>query len=90
MNVTFKVVPPGAMLEVDYEETVAHFEETARELLAFCGLPWDERCLEFYKTKRPVKTASVAQVRRPLYASSVGRSAVYGDLLQPLRDALFG
>lgn len=81
-------LPPGAMLELDYEETIAHFEATVRRVLDFCGLDWDDRCLEFYKTKRPVKTASVTQVRKPLYSGSVGRAAIYGDLLQPLRDAL--
>jgi tetratricopeptide (TPR) repeat protein len=83
-----EVLPPGAMLELDYEETIAHFEPAVRRVLNFCGLNWDDRCLEFYKTKRPVKTASVTQVRKPLYTASVGRAAIYGDLLQPLREAL--
>jgi hypothetical protein len=83
-----EVLPSGAMLEVEYEQMIAHFEETIRLVLAYCGLPWDSRCTEFYKTKRPVKTASVSQVRKPLYAGSVGRAAIYGDLLQPLRDSL--
>jgi tetratricopeptide (TPR) repeat protein len=83
-----RALPPGTILELDYEETIADFEQTVRKLIAFCGLPWDDRCLEFYKTKRPVKTASVSQVRRPLYSSSVGRAAVYGEMLAPLRVAL--
>jgi tetratricopeptide (TPR) repeat protein len=83
-----EVLPPTAMLELDYEQTITQFEATVRRVLDFCGLDWDDRCLEFYKTKRPVKTASVTQVRKPLYTGSIGRAAIYGDLLQPLREAL--
>ena len=41
--------------------------------MAWCGLEWDPACLEFHKTRRPVRTASAAQVRQPIYSSSVGR-----------------
>ncbi|HET9031040.1 MAG TPA: sulfotransferase [Candidatus Aquilonibacter sp.] len=81
-------LPPGFMLEVQYEELVADFEMQARRIIAYCGLEWDDRCLEFHKTQRPVHTASVSQVRKPLYSTSVGRSRAYGELLRPLADAL--
>ena len=82
------VLPPGRMLDVQYEETVEDLEAQARRILAYCGLEWDPRCLEFYKTKRPVKTASVTQVRKPIYRSSVNRADKYGELLAPLKQAL--
>ncbi|MDE2482443.1 MAG: sulfotransferase [bacterium] len=82
------VLPAESMLEVRYEEIVADFEAQARRIIAYCGLPWDERCLEFHKTERSVRTASLSQVRRPLYASSVRASRAYGNLLDPLREAL--
>ena len=50
--------------------------------------PWDERCLEFYKTERPVTTASVLQVRQPIYRSSVERWRRYESQLGPLLEAL--
>jgi tetratricopeptide (TPR) repeat protein len=82
------VLPDGVMLEVSYEELVANFEEQARHILAHCGLAWDESCLDFYRTERPVKSASAPQVYQPLYKTSVGRGSCYGDSLRPLLNAL--
>ncbi len=82
------VLPPGVLIEVQYEALVADFEPQARRMLAHCGLDWDERCRAFHRTERPVRTASAAQVRRPLYASSVGRGRPYRRLLAPLIEAL--
>jgi hypothetical protein len=83
-----QVLPPGMMLEVHYEDVVADVEGQARRLLAHCGMAWDDSCLAFHQTRRVVRTASAAQVRRPLYGSSVGRWHVYRDLARPLFDAL--
>ena len=69
----WREVQPDAFIEVDYEEVVADLESQARRLIDWCGLDWDPACLEFHKTRRVVKTASVTQVRRPVYTSSVGR-----------------
>ncbi len=82
------VLPEGAMLEVRYEDFVADFEPQARRLLAYCGLDWDERCLAFHATERPVRTASATQVRQQLYRTSVGRWRRYEPWLGPLLDAL--
>jgi hypothetical protein len=84
------VLPPGTIYEIDYEDLVADFETHARKLIALVGLEWDDRCLRFYETRRAVRTASLTQVRRPLYASSVGRAKAYGDLLKPFIEALNG
>lgn len=82
------VLPQGVMHRVSYEEMVSDTKTEAKRLVAFLGLPWNKTCLEFYKSDRPVKTASVAQVRRPIYRSAVERWKKYGDGLKPLIDAL--
>jgi len=83
-------VLPGYVLEFDYESIIADLEGATRRLLEFCGLEWDERCLDFHRTERVVKTASVAQVRRPVYSSSVGIGEKYAPYLGPLIKALEG
>ncbi|MGC9953231.1 MAG: sulfotransferase [Rhizomicrobium sp.] len=83
-----RVLPPGIMLETQYEQVVADEETAARQIIEFLDLPWDDRCVNFHETNRPVKTASVSQVRRPIYSSSVERWRRYGAGLQPLIDAL--
>ena len=74
------VLPAGAMLDVSYEEVVDNLEEQARRLIDFCGLPWDDRCLSFHKTRRPILTASSVQVRQPVYRTSVQRWRRYEAL----------
>jgi hypothetical protein len=71
-----------------YEAMVADQEGASRSLVGFVGLGWDERCLRFYESKRVVMTSSNDQVRRPVYASSVGRWRRYEKHLGPLREAL--
>jgi hypothetical protein len=77
-------VLPVALHEVDYEEIVADLEGTARKLVAACGLDWDPACLEFHRTRRPVRTASASQVRTPLYSTSVGRWRHYQEEMAEL------
>ena len=81
-------VLPGHMLEFDYEAVVEDQEAATRRLLEYCGLDWDPRCLTFHKTDRAVKTASLSQVRRPVYGSSVGIGEKYANHLGPLIEAL--
>ena len=68
---------PGEMLDVRYEDLIDDLEGEGRRIVAYCGLAWDERCLHFHETKRPVRTASLAQVRRPLYRSSIGAWRIF-------------
>lgn len=82
------VLPAGRMLDVHYEDVVGDLEGQARRILAHCGLPWDERCLAFHETERPVRTASAMQVRQPIYTGAVERWRVYEEFLDPLRSAL--
>ncbi len=63
-------------------------EKNCRALIEFCDLPWDDRCLEFHKAKRSVRTASNWQVRQPLYGSSVGRWRKYEKHLGALQQEL--
>lgn len=76
------------MHELVYEDFVRNPEQGARDLLAFCGLSWDEAVLDFHQIDRAVHTASRAQVRRPVYTASVGRARAYGAFLDPLKAAL--
>jgi tetratricopeptide (TPR) repeat protein len=83
-----RVLPKGRMLDVRYEDVVADLEGQARRIIAHCGLPWDDRCLSFHETDRPVFTASATQVRQPIYKSAVGRWKVYEEFLGPLLKEL--
>jgi len=82
------VLPADAMLEVRYEEVVENVEEQARRVIAFCGLDWDDACLAFHRSDRPVRTSSHAQVRAPIYRDAIGRPRASRDLLMPLLTAL--
>jgi hypothetical protein len=81
-------LPAGVMLDVRYEEIVSDPETQARRLLGHCGLPWDPATLSFHESSRQVRTHSVAQVRKPLYTSAVGRWRNQRELIQPLLHAL--
>ena len=75
---------PLPMLEIDYERTVSDLPSTTRQLLEWIGLPFNERCLRFHETNRPIRTASVSQVRRPVYSKSVDRWKNYAPYLDDL------
>ena len=77
-------VLPGRFLDVDYEDLVDHQEKVSRRMISFCGLEWEDACLSFEKNTSPSATASAAQVRRPIYKSSVALWRRYEQELQPL------
>lgn len=79
---------PIPIHHVRYESLIDQPKSAINDLLAFCGLEWDERCLEFHKSHRVVNTASAAQVRKPIYKNAVGRSWKYREHLGPLMAAL--
>lgn len=83
------IMPADAMIEVSYEEVVNDLEGQARRIIEYCGLSWEVHCLEFYKNQRLVKTASVSQVRQPLYNSSVERWKPYEAWLSSLKEELY-
>lgn len=80
----WRSVAPDAMLDLRYEDLVSNPAREARRLLAYAGLPWDARCLEFHRNPRVVETASRAQVRRPIYRDSVDRWKHFEAHLEPL------
>ncbi len=84
----WQTVLPVAIHEVNYEETVTDLESVAQRLIAACGLPWEPACLDFHRTERPVRTASVMQVRQPVYQRSVARWKKYESSLADLFAAL--
>jgi hypothetical protein len=84
----WRKVLPVSMLEIDYEELISDQEAVSRRIIARCGLEWDNACLAFHKTERPVATASQWQVRQPVYRTSVERWRRYEPFLGPLRAAL--
>ena len=84
----WREVLPVEVHEVDYEETVTDLESVARRMVAACGLDWEPACLDFHQTQRPVRTASVTQVRQPVYQRSVARWKNYESDLAGLFAAL--
>lgn len=82
------VLPDGVLYDISYENVVDDLEKEARSLIDFIGLDWEEGCLDFHKQKSRVKTASAAQVRKPIYNSSIERWRVYEKHLGPLIHAL--
>ncbi len=83
-----KLLPSGAFLDVQYEDIVADQEAQSRRIIEYCGLEWDDACIDFHKNNRPISTASMSQVRQPIYKSSVERWRSYEKFLGPLFDAL--
>ena len=79
---------PGVIHAVAYEDVVADLEGEARRLLAYCGLPWQDECLQFHRNQRASTTASALQVRQPIYDTSVGKWRHYARQLEPLRASL--
>ena len=79
---------PGFVLQADYEAMVGDQENEIRRLLDFCGLPFEEACLQFHKTERAVKTASSEQVRQPIYTGSLGSWRRFRKHLSPVERQL--
>lgn len=81
----FDTVLPGRVHRVHYEHVVADPEGELRKLLDYCGLPFEEQCLQFHQNRRVVQTISSEQVRRPIYAESVDQWRHYETWLQPMQ-----
>ena len=81
---------PKKPIDLGYEDLVADMRSESERLLGELGIGWSDSCLRFYETARSVQTASVTQVRRPIYTSSIGKAEKFGAALDPLRCALAG
>lgn len=88
MRVFAERLPKDRFCEVAYEDVVSDLEGQTRRMLEFCGLGFEKACLQFDKNASPVATASAAQVRQPLYASSVGRWTKYRPAIDPALKVL--
>ena len=84
----WRALLPGRILDIDYEAVVSDLRSETERMLDFLGLAWDPACLAFHENTSPSATASAAQVRQPLYASSVGKWRRYEEGLKPLRALL--
>lgn len=84
----WKKVIPDFFYTIEYEKIVENQKSETRSLLNFCGLAWNDSCLSFHKTNRPVQTVSASQVRQPLYHSSVQKWKRFEEQLRPLQRAL--
>lgn len=84
------VLPADRFFEFDYEDLVADQEGMSRRLIEFCGLEWDDACLNYYENDSAVKTASIWQVRQKIYTSSVERWRNYEPYIAPLLELLPG
>ena len=81
---------PGFIYDQSYEDLVRSQQEQVSKLLQHCGLDWDDACVDFHKNRRKVKTATNAQVRRPIYDDSVDLWTRYEKQLEPLKIAIYG
>ena len=81
-------LPPHTLLDINYEDIVRDQEAASRRMIEFVGLPWDDEVLRFHESKAPSATASAVQVRRPIYASSIGKWRNHESALAPLRTRL--
>ena len=81
-------VLPGRILDMKYADLIDREDARSREMVSFCGLDWEARCLDVHKTPRNVRTRSNAQVRQPIYRSSIAHWRPHAAHLKPLLAAL--
>jgi hypothetical protein len=81
-------VLPGKVLRVQYEDVVSDTPAQVRRILDYCGLPYEDACINFYETKRSVRTPSSEQVRQPIYTSGLEQWRNFEPWLEPLKAAL--
>ena len=81
-------VLPGRILRVQHEDVIADLETQVRRILDYCGLPFEQACVDFHQTERAVRTPSSEQVRQPIYSSGMEQWTHFTPFLQPLEEAL--
>jgi len=81
-------VLPGKVLRVHYEHVVADLESQVRRILEFLGLPFEESCLDYYRTDRSIRTPSSEQVRQPIYQTGLEQWHHYEPYLGVLKREL--
>ena len=88
MNFWAKTLGEKNLLSIQYENFTENFKDEVKKLLSFCDLSWSTKCIEFYKSKNSVSTASLAQVRQPIYKTSVAAWENYSSYLEDLKSSL--
>ena len=81
-------VLPGFVLRVQYEDVVGNLEAQVRRVLDFCGLPFEQACVDYYKTERSIRTPSAQQVRQPIFTTGLEQWRHFKPWLSPLKEAL--
>ena len=84
MNFYHSIIDEDKILKLNYENLTLDPSNVTKQLIQFCGLEWEDQCLEFYKNKNTVKTASVRQVRNKIYKTSNKQWENYKDYLPDL------
>ena len=79
---------PGEILTIEYKNVITNTETTIRQIIDYCELPFEQGCLEFYNSSRPVKTPSAQQVRQPIYKSGMNYWKNYAEFISPLKELL--
>jgi tetratricopeptide (TPR) repeat protein len=81
-------LPAHAVLTVKYEDVVGNLRQQSLRIVEFLGLPWEESTQRFHESRAPSSTASAVQIRRPIYATSIGKWRMHTEALAPFRDRL--
>ncbi len=84
----WREVLPSQILEIEYEDLVANQEQVSRKMFEHIGLPWEDECLKFYDSDRLVRTASISQVRKPIYKGSVQKWKRYEPYMKDFFNSL--
>ena len=74
--------------EANYEKILSNQLEESKKIIEFCGLDWEEECLNFHENKAPIKTMSTAQARKPLYKSSLNSYEKFSPYLETLNETI--
>ncbi len=86
MMAHWRTVIPGRFIEIDYEDLVVNQQQVSKRLINYLGLDWQPACLKFYQSDRVVRTASITQVRQPIYTKSVNKWQKYAPYIPELND----
>ena len=79
---------PNNIYDLNYEKLIKNPEIEIKNMIKFCDLEWQDKCLDFHKTKRSIKTLSVAEARKPIYKSSLSGSSNYESYLKKSFDEI--
>ena len=82
----WKKILPNCFYEIKYEDFINNQKKETKKLLNYCNLKWENKCMNFHKTMRPVKTSSDHQIRKKIYSNSINRWKIYKQELEKLSN----